>query len=203
MTESAQPADTAPTGRPARADDVDAVTDTLARAFADDPLWGWAFASHEEVGTCWRRCLLSAIPEGWVWTTPGAEAVTLWIRPGRPELTPEHEALLVAELRALMGDRADVPMTAFEALEAHHPRTEPHYYLSLLGTHPDHRGGGHGMRLLRTNLERIDSEHAAAYLESSNPANLERYASVGFEPLEAFAIPGGGPTITTMWRPAR
>jgi ribosomal protein S18 acetylase RimI-like enzyme len=30
---------------------------------------------------------------------------------------------------------------------AFHPREPPHYYLTLLGTHPDHRGKGIGMRL--------------------------------------------------------
>jgi hypothetical protein len=42
-----------------------------------------------------------------------------------------------------------------------------------------------------------------AYLESSNPANNGRYASVGFEPHGEFSYPGGGPVVTTMWRPAR
>ena len=78
-----------------------------------------------------------------------------------------------------------------------------HYYLSLLGTHPDHRGQGIGMALLAQNLAVIDAEHAAAYLESSNPVNNERYASVGFEPIGQFAHPGDGPAVTTMWRPAR
>jgi hypothetical protein len=42
-----------------------------------------------------------------------------------------------------------------------------------------------------------------AYLESTNPANDERYKGVGFEPIGEFSYPGGGPVVTTMWRPAR
>jgi hypothetical protein len=49
----------------------------------------------------------------------------------------------------------------------------------------------------------IDEEHCAAYLESSNPANNGRYASVGFEQMGEFAYPDDGPVVTTMWRPAR
>jgi predicted GNAT family acetyltransferase len=79
----------------------------------------------------------------------------------------------------------------------------PHYYLSLLGTHDDHRGKGTGMALLRENLARIDAEGAPAYLESTNPANLARYESVGFVRLGEFAAPEGGPTVTTMWRDPR
>jgi hypothetical protein len=42
-----------------------------------------------------------------------------------------------------------------------------------------------------------------AYLESSNPANNDRYARVGFEPVGEFSYPGNGPLVTTMWRLAR
>jgi hypothetical protein len=40
-------------------------------------------------------------------------------------------------------------------------------------------------------------------LESSNPANDRRYASVGFEAVGRLSYPGNGPVVTTMWRPAR
>ena len=83
------------------------------------------------------------------------------------------------------------------------PRNEDHFYLSLIGTHPDHRGAGIGMGLLRENLALIDREGAPAYLESSNPANLARYQSVGFERCGSFQLPDDGPEVTTMWRPAR
>ena len=87
--------------------------------------------------------------------------------------------------------------------EAAHPHDEPHYYLSFVATHDDHRGHGIGEQLLATNLERIDAEHQPAYLESSNPKNLARYGRLGFVPRDEFTLPGNGPTVTTMWRPAR
>jgi hypothetical protein len=59
------------------------------------------------------------------------------------------------------------------------------------------------MRLLAHNLDLIDAEHQPAYLESSNPANDRRYASVGFEPAGQIRSPRGGAVITTMWRTAR
>jgi predicted N-acetyltransferase YhbS len=79
----------------------------------------------------------------------------------------------------------------------------PHYYLSLLGTHPDRQGAGIGMRLLRENLAQMDREGVPAYLESSNPANLGRYQSVGFVPVGTFQLPDDGPELTTMWREPR
>jgi len=91
----------------------------------------------------------------------------------------------------------------FERFDAAHPHAEPHYYLSLLATHPDHRGAGHGMRLLAENLERIDQEGLPAYLESTNPANNDRYGRVGFEVVGSFEGFVPGSVITTMWRAAQ
>ncbi|MFI5028043.1 MAG: GNAT family N-acetyltransferase [Solirubrobacterales bacterium] len=71
-------------------------------------------------------------------------------------------------------------MGAFARSEAAHPQEEPHYYLSLLGTHPGRRGRGLGMGLLADDLGRIDAEGAAAFLESSNPANDHHYERLGF-----------------------
>ena len=66
-----------PIGRRARPADLGPVTETLALAFADDPLWSWAFDGVDEIRACWLPCVRSAIPHGWVWTTPGHEAATL------------------------------------------------------------------------------------------------------------------------------
>jgi GNAT superfamily N-acetyltransferase len=118
-------------------------------------------------------------------------------------MTPEQERQLAGLAADYLGPAADDYVELLGRFEAAHPRAEPHYFLTLFGTHPDHRGQGTGMRLLAHDLELIDAEHMPAYLESSNPANNRRYASVGFEPHGEFSYPGGGPVVTTMWRPAR
>jgi GNAT superfamily N-acetyltransferase len=118
-------------------------------------------------------------------------------------MTPEQDERLAGLVAEYFGPAADDLMELLDRFDAAHPRAEPHYFLTLFGTHPDHRGQGIGMRLLAQNLEFIDAEHMPAYLESSNPANNRRYARVGFEPNGEFSYPGGGPVVTTMWRPAR
>ena len=106
-------------------------------------------------------------------------------------------------MRRELGAEEDNFIELARRFDAAHPHGEPHYYLSLFGTHPDHRGHGVGMRLLADNLALIDAEHAPAYLESSNPSNNRRYEGVGFAPIGEFSYPDGGPVVTTMWRPAR
>jgi ribosomal protein S18 acetylase RimI-like enzyme len=119
-------------------------------------------------------------------------------------MTAEQRDGFIAIMREHLGDAgADRVVSLLGRFDAAHPRAEPHHYLSLLGTHPDHRGAGHGMRLLADNLERIDSEGMPAYLESTNPANNHRYGRVGFEVMGSFEGYLPGTAITTMWRPAR
>ena len=114
----------------------------------------------------------------------------LWIPPGLPELTEPYDSQLETLLEELLGEQGGLlVLEVFERLEAAHPRDQPHYFLSLLGTHPDHRGRGLGMGLVRANLDLIDGKHPPAYLESSNPANLDRYRSVGFEPVGKIQLP--------------
>jgi GNAT superfamily N-acetyltransferase len=190
--------------RRARPEDLEAVTETLWLAFAEDPLWRWAFPEHAQQLPLWRLYVSSALKHDWVWTIGDYAAATVWIPPGHPELTPEEEAEVPAMMREAVGERAGEVLALFDAFEASHPRdAPPHYYLTLIGTHPAHRGQGLGMHLLRSNLDRIDAEGAGAYLESSNPRNEPRYESAGFRPRGTFTTPDGAREIVTMWRQGR
>ena len=190
--------------RIARSEDSEGIAKTLAEAFFSDPVWGWVFADPEQrkmQHEAWFRLLIrSALPHQWVWTTPAYEAVSVWVPPGLPELSESDEAQLEPLLEELLGARVQLVMEVFEQFEEAHPRDQDHYYLSLLGTHTDHRGAGLGMGLLADNLARLDEIQMPAYLESTNPANLRRYESVGFAVSGAFPLPDSGPTVTTMWR---
>jgi GNAT superfamily N-acetyltransferase len=182
--------------RRARPDELEPVTETLWLAFAEDPLWRWAFPDHGQLRALWRLYVSSALKHEWVWTIGDFAAATVWIPPGRSELTPEEEAVVPD----LAGARAGEVMALFDAFEESHPHEPPHYYLTLIGTHPARRGEGLGMRLLASNLALIDAEGAAAYLESSNERNEPRYESVGFARRGTFTTPDGAREIVTMWR---
>ena len=186
--------------------DLDEVTNIITLAFANDPLWSRALArpdgQTEHYAAFWGLFVAGPLRYPNTWITEGGEAASVWIPPGGTELSVEQEDRL-RELVAQYLGPADDFHELMARFEAAHPREVPHYYLSLLGTHPDHRGRGIGMWLLAHALTMIDAEHRPAYLESSNPANNDRYRKVGFEPLGEFSYPGGEPVVTTMWRPAR
>jgi GNAT superfamily N-acetyltransferase len=190
--------------RVATASDLDAVAETMARAFFGDPVWGWAFADAdrrlEQQRAVWRLAIGSALGYDWVWLTAGCASAALWIPPGKPELQREDEERFEPLLRDLCGDGAARVLETCERFERAHPRERPHYYLSLLATHPDHAGRGLGMGLLADNLARIDAEGTPAYLESSNPANERRYERHGFVRCGVFDLSEDGPSVTQMWR---
>jgi ribosomal protein S18 acetylase RimI-like enzyme len=193
--------------RRAGAADLDTVINTITVAFHNDPVWSWAFPDSEQrpaqFRQWWPVLVEGALAQGFTWMTAGAETVSVWIRPNMPELSDEAEARVLPTLEALLGTRSRIVLEGLLQFEAAHPHDEPHYYLSFVATHDDHRGQGIGEQLLAQNLELIDAEHMPAYLESSNPKNLERYRRLGFEPLTEFSMPDNGPAVTTMWRPAR
>ena len=184
----------------ATATDLDGVTATLTAAFATDPLWSWAFPDPEDLSVWWRYCIASALRYPWVRISGDYAAAAVWIPPDGVELTEEEEEGVEPLVRELIGPRYDGVLELLDRFEASHPRDEPHYYLSLLGTDPDHRGQGLGMALLMEDLKLIDAEGMPAFLESSNPANNARYERLGFRQVGEFTTPDGARTVATMWR---
>jgi GNAT superfamily N-acetyltransferase len=187
--------------RVATASDLDGLTATLTAAFAADPLWGrWAFPDPKDLAVWWRFYIGSALRYPCVWVRGDYAAVSLWIPPDGTELTEEEEKRIEPLLAELVGPRAPEVMELLERFDASHPREHAHYYLSLLGIHPDHRGQGLGLGLLAENLKRMDAEGIPTYLESSNPDNNRRYERLGFRQVGEFTTPDGRRTVATMWR---
>jgi GNAT superfamily N-acetyltransferase len=192
--------------RRTRSADASAVVGTLAAAFAGDPVWGtWACGdAPDRVGLLevfWKPWVDAGLKYDGFRMAPDASVVSGWVPPGVHETDDEDEAAIEAVTLRLFAERAALLLEAYGLFEANRP-AEPHWYLSLLATHPAHRGQGLGMRMVADLLEPIDAAHQPTYLESTNPANDARYESVGFLRHGSFTLPEG-PTVTTMWRPAR
>src|SRR5262245_34402205 len=180
--------------------DLEGVTATLTAAFEADPLWSWAFPRRDDLEVWWRFHIESALRYPSIRITGDYAAVAVWIPPGGTELTDEDERRVEPLLSRLAGPRGPEILELLERFEASHPRGTPHYYLSLLGTDPEQRGRGLGMGLLAANLESTDAEGVPTYLESSNPANNDRYERLGFSQVGEFTTPDGSRTVATMWR---
>jgi len=186
--------------------DVDAITAAFATAFFNDPVWGPVFPDEsrraEQSAVMWRVYAAAALRYPWTFVTPGAEAAAIWIPPDGEELTAAEEHRLHELMEETAGPEAAASAREIEArFAAAHPAGS-FFHLTILATHAGHRGKGLGMALLAETLTRIDALGAAAYLESTNPVNNERYRNAGFEPRAEITMPSGR-VVTTMWRPAR
>jgi GNAT superfamily N-acetyltransferase len=153
--------------------DLDGLTATLTAAFESDPLWGtWAFPDPEDLAVWWRFYLRSDLRHRCVWVRGEYAAASVWIPAGGTELTEEDEERVEPLLEQLVGPRAPEIMELVERFDATHPREPPHFYLALLGTHPEYRGRGLGMGLLAESLASLgDAQGVPSYLESTNPNN--------------------------------
>ena len=186
--------------------DVDAITSAFTTAFFNDPVWAPVFPDEtrraEQSAPMWRIYAAAALRYPWTFVTPGAEAAAVWIPPGGTELTGEETRRLSEAIRQAAGPEAAAAAREIEArLAAAHPGGS-FFHLTILATHAGHRGKGLGMALLAQTLARIDAIGAPAYLESTNPANNQRYMNAGFEPRGEITM-ATGRIVTAMWRPAR
>lgn len=195
--------------RPAHRADVPALARVLGRAFVDDPVMRWmqpdaarrAAALPGFFGALTRHHFLAGSGVEVALPDTGGGGAALWDPPGRwKQSQREQLRMLPAVIRAFRG-RLGEGRALTEQMKAVHPQ-EPHWYLAVIGSDPDVRGGGFGAALLRSRLDRCDDEGAPAYLESSNPDNIGYYNRFGFEVTGEIVIPGG-PSLWPMWRSAR
>jgi GNAT superfamily N-acetyltransferase len=135
--------------------------------------------------------------------TDDASAVSVWIPPGGTDLSDAGEKAITQLVRATLEPAGVQAMfDLWDRFAVNHPYDEPHAYLSLLATHPAHRGQGIGQRLLAEDLARWDTTGVPAYLESTNPANDHRYERAGFRRIGGFLSVLDDAPISTMWRPS-
>jgi GNAT superfamily N-acetyltransferase len=196
--------------RPANRTDVPALAVTLARAFADDPVFCWLQPDPDRrvaalpgfFAAMARHHFLAGGGVEVAAGVPGVGAAALWDPPGRSMGNPLAQIAMVPALLRMFRGRIGVARALSDEMKANHPE-EPHWYLAMIGSDPGVRGGGYGAALMRSRLDRCDAEYAPAYLESSNPDNIPYYLRFGFEVTGEIAMPGGGPSLWPMWRQPR
>ncbi|MFH9075621.1 GNAT family N-acetyltransferase [Streptomyces alboflavus] len=203
MTNTTNAASAANSPRPATLDDATAISRTLTLAFDDDPMMRWFFPDEatREAGLGRYFATIFTRQYGRHGVCERTEsAASFWVPPGaQDKAVPDAET--VQELSEILGDRAPLFREAVELAAEHGPK-EPHWYLAVVGADPAAQGQGHGSALLRSGLAKADADGLPVYLESSKPANIPVYEHFGFTVLGEVELPGGGPALWAMRRPA-
>src|SRR5690348_15649210 len=182
--------------------DAEPLSQTLARAFADDPLTSHLLPNPatrgEKLPRMFRLLFKLGLPYNACYVTSGYEAATLWRPPGGWHVHLKDYILNAPELLGIFGGNVFGVMGTMDRVEKLHPQ-KPHWYLQTIGTDPAKQGKGFGSLIMRDMLAKADAARMPCYLESSKDTNIPIYKSFGFEVTGEIRIPNG-PTLWPMWR---
>ena len=161
--------------------------DSLVAAFINDPVLRFLFpddATYPRYAAAFFGHLFDKrVHKRTIWTIGHGASVAIWAPPAAENeplgesLTTQLPAAALARVHAYD-----------EAVHAALPAT-PFWYLSVLGTHPDHAGRRWGHAVMRAGLRRAAADGLPAILETSNPANVEVYRCAGWEVMRAATEP--------------
>lgn len=192
--------------------DHDAIIDLLTQAFADDPSMAWSFRADERRMEAYRSFMDFAVrqqcaPFNRIFASPDLKAIAVWLPPeglGALDLGAGQILRLLPRLIAMSGwSRLRRPLALAGAMDKHHPKTPPHWYLYFIGVHPDLKGRGVGSAMLAATLAEIDAERMPAYLDNTNPKNTRLYERHGFRVVSEYRATPDAPPLWGMWREAR
>jgi GNAT superfamily N-acetyltransferase len=199
-----------PQARPAHKADIGELSQTLGRAFYDDPVSMWILPDDDVRGTQLSR-LFATMTRHHHLAGGGAEvgcdgsvigAAALWDPPNQWKESRWAELAQIPMFLRVFGFRSARARGVQELMKRVHPE-EPHWYLAAIGSDPTVRGKGFGQVLMRSRLERCDADYCPAYLESSKPENVPYYERFGFTVTNEIELPDGGPPMWGMWRVPR
>ena len=187
--------------------EVGEVVNVLSASFGADPFFEWVFPDSArrtaQIERWWEFMLTRRPPESEMWEIDAHQAAAYWMAPVETppdsETTAEWEAAFVEMMVDELGDLVAERFEMFGRVTDAHP-TEPHWYLSAVGTMPAAQGRGLGAAVVAPILTRCDELGIPAYLESSNPRNLPFYLRLGFRITDEVEQSPDGPFLTCMWR---
>jgi GNAT superfamily N-acetyltransferase len=192
--------------------DEPAVIAALARAFYDDPLFGFFVPNLLKQ----MKSLISFMSSGvkdarafgdlWVAHADGKIAsAAVWLPPGAYPRNARRELMTYVRTMPTLfhsGKRIGRAVALLGAVDkAHHGIAGPHYYLGILGTDPEFQRSGAGSAVLAPVLERCDTEGLPAYLETQKESNIAYYARHRFELVQKIEVKGCPPIWTLLREP--
>jgi ribosomal protein S18 acetylase RimI-like enzyme len=168
--------------------ELDETVGCLVTAFAQDPITGFLLQpgpGYQERLTQFFSLLMRArialqMPVVVARDTSGIHGAAMGYATTHPawpeELTEEWDrfASAIPELAERM--------SIYDEISAKGKPPTPHYYLGVIGVHPNMHGHGVGTQLLRAfcDLSRSDPLSCGVYLETAQESNLAFYERAGF-----------------------
>jgi ribosomal protein S18 acetylase RimI-like enzyme len=203
----------APAIMPLTPKDVPAAGEVLARAFMDDPMFGWCAPDEQRRARFLSKCMTAfaryAAPFGESYATQGGVlGVALWLPPG------EHGRVrrMLMLRSGIVGAMLSLGFTgsrrfaaAGNAIESAHELTmedREHWYLMDLGVEPARQSSGIGSALIEPVLTKADAAGLPCYLETQNERAAAYYRKHDFTIVRELDLPLEGPRLWTFIREA-
>jgi GNAT superfamily N-acetyltransferase len=158
------------------------LSQVIADTFADLAVSRWLIPDpadrHRVFPDYFRLSVEHALADGIVCTTPGQDAVALWLPASETPAPPPED--YDERLAAITGPWIDRFRTFDQALEVRHPAGFAHHHLAMLAVRPDRQGQGIGSALLRAHHAALDHDGIPAYLEASDLRTRRLYRAHGY-----------------------
>ena len=194
---------TIPIVKTAKESDEAGVIDVLKIAFVADPATRWVWPDPQKYLSHFSSFAKAFGGKAFAYESAhyvgNYSGAALWLP---PNVSPDVD-LLTALLQSSGSDESkkDGP-EIFEKMSRYHPH-EPHWYLPLLGVDPLHHGKGLGSALIQHVIGMCDRDNKSAYLESSNPKNIQFYERHGFELLGTIQVNTSPPIFPMLRKPSK
>jgi GNAT superfamily N-acetyltransferase len=183
----------APVVRRATPADRESILTTVLAAFATDPAFRYFFPTEdsyaEEAPVFIGDLLDQRLAFDTVWIVDDGAAVALWNPPA-----PNRAALPVALSPATAARIDQFDSVVHDLL----PR-EPHWYLGILATHPDHARQGLGRIAMSEGLGLAGRDGLPSCLETATRVNVDIYEAYGWRVTASAVV--AGVTVRVMQNP--
>ncbi|MCH8497314.1 MAG: GNAT family N-acetyltransferase [Marinobacter sp.] len=183
--------------------DESPISETLASAFADDPVMNWFQPDPTLVPVYFADVFKKQyLRKGYAWSAAEGQAAALWLPPGIEAHDPSLPYTARWAVQALKRKGPTFIWQAWHQKQAFSDkRPLDDWYLHAIGVHARAQGQGYGAKLLGETLAWIDDHQpAGAWLENSNPQNLGLYQRFGFKVLDTHDLSPEGPRLWLMRR---
>lgn len=187
--------------------DLPSIRRIIAEAFHFDPMMEWIFpdrATRLESLAAWLGLFVEGYLLGGrvdVLRLEAIQAVAIWRMPG-DDLAFPRVPTITGLLTALVGRaRAEQIGMGLRTIGTLTP-TQPFAYLHFLAVDINHQRKGFGRMVVEPGLMAAGQAGLGAHLETTNPACIPFYRSIGFEVSGHHKLGPAGPEIWALWRDA-
>lgn len=197
---------------PIQRENAEAVGNSLARAFMDDPLNCYVLPDEERrwklLSWTFPRWVRTATRPGNAYTTPDFAGGALWRSPDLGTWIwiwdQLRAGILLAPFKLYPAELLRFGRVHGEATRRmRRSITSPHWVLDILGVSPDRQGQGLSRCMLSPVLAEADAQNLPCYLITNKTSNITIYRRFGFEVIEEGLMGGTDVMFYEMRRPSR